>query len=324
MAWWVARIAVSANAWGPQAMRDSSSALRGRRRGPAGATRTRRRREEIPVALGGHDVACAWPHLARPWQCRCCHRTAARRSALSYGRCPGSAVRRWARSAAAAAVTGEGAGGGHYLLLTGNVVWRWRCGANACVRAHNLTRQCPGRAAGFLVQARQRLLLGLHPRRGCRLMQRLFLNLAGPCRSDSTVRCRQRRRLPRRRPARGGSRWVEWPRRAQRASSLLGSRSCARGSVRGRRMLLLLLLLQSRLPPHRRPNGDGCTASSRRRRELSGGGALGPSATAGGGGRGRASALAQCACMAFFCVRRDIVRRGIRSKKDYHRSERGF
>ena len=163
MAWWVARVTLSANAWGPQALRDSTSAPRGRRRGPAGAARTRRLREEIPVALGGHDVTCAWPHLARPWQCRCCHRTAARRSALCYTRCPGSAVRRWARSTAAAAATGEGAGGGHYLLLTGNVVWCWRCGANACVRAHNLAKQCPGRAGGFLVHARQRLLLGLHP-----------------------------------------------------------------------------------------------------------------------------------------------------------------
>ena len=163
MAWWVARVTLSANAWGPQALRDSSSAPKGLRRGPAGAARMRRLREVIPVALGGHDVTCAWPHLARPWQCRCCHRTAAKLSALCYSRCPGSAVRRWARMAAAAAATGEGAGGGHYLLLTDNVVWCWRCGANACVRAHNLVKQCPGRAGGFLVQARQRLLLGLHP-----------------------------------------------------------------------------------------------------------------------------------------------------------------
>jgi len=38
-----------------------------------------------------------------------------------------------------------------------------KCGANACARAHHLARPCPGTCRGFLVQARQRLLLGLHP-----------------------------------------------------------------------------------------------------------------------------------------------------------------
>ncbi len=65
--------------------------------------------------------------------------------------------------AAAAASTGESTGGGHRLLLTGSVVWCWRCGANAGGRAHYLAKPCPGRAVGFLGQARQRLLLGLHP-----------------------------------------------------------------------------------------------------------------------------------------------------------------
>ena len=163
MAWWVARVTLAANNWGPRALRDSDSAPRGRRRGAAPAPRVRRPREEVPVALGGHDIACAWRHLARPWQCRTCHRTAAKRSGLCFTRCSGSAARRWARMAAGAAASGVGAGGGHHLLLTGNVVWCWRCGANACVRARGLVRQCPGRADGFRAQARQRLLLGLHP-----------------------------------------------------------------------------------------------------------------------------------------------------------------
>jgi hypothetical protein len=49
------------------------------------------------------------------------------------------------------------------MLLTGTVAWCWKCGANACIRARNLVRPCPGRPRGFLVHARQRLLLGLHP-----------------------------------------------------------------------------------------------------------------------------------------------------------------
>ena len=63
----------------------------------------------------------------------------------------------------AAAASGEGAGGGHCVLLTGTVAWCRRCGASACVQARNLTRPCPGQARGFLAHARQRLLLGLHP-----------------------------------------------------------------------------------------------------------------------------------------------------------------
>ena len=144
-------------------MRDSVSAPRGRGHRPASAARTRRPREVIPAALGGHDITCAWQHLSRPWQCRVCHRTAAKRAALCYTRCPGSAALRWARLAATAAASGEGAGGGHYMLLTDTVAWCWRCWASACARVRCLARPCLGRPRGFLVQARQRLLLGLHP-----------------------------------------------------------------------------------------------------------------------------------------------------------------
>ena len=163
MAWWVARVTLNANACGPSALRDADSAPRGRRRRRPGGGRARRRSEEIPVALGGHDASCQWELLARPWQCRTCHRSAATRMALCRSRCPGSAVLRWARLASVAAPSGESAGRGHCLLLTGTVAWCWACGANACVRAQNLTKPCPGRTLGFLAHARQRLLLGLHP-----------------------------------------------------------------------------------------------------------------------------------------------------------------
>ncbi len=54
-------------------------------------------------------------------------------------------------------------GGSHALVLTNHMVWCWRCGACACVRARLLTQDCPGKAAGWMAQARQRMLLGLHP-----------------------------------------------------------------------------------------------------------------------------------------------------------------
>ena len=163
MAWWVAWVTLASNAWGPLALRDSDSAPVGRPRKPAGAARAPRIREEIPAALGGHDLTCVRQHLARPWQCRVCHRTSAMREALCFSRCPGSAVLRWARLAAAAGAMGECVGGGHHLLLTGTLAWCWRCGAYACVHARNLAKPCPGRPCTFLAQARQRLLLGLHP-----------------------------------------------------------------------------------------------------------------------------------------------------------------
>ena len=101
--------------------------------------------------------------MAKPWQCKVCHRTAAKRATLIYGRCPGSAARRWAQVAEASAASGKGMGVGHALVMTDHIVWCWRCGASACVRARHLTQPCPGNATGWMAQARQRLLLGLHP-----------------------------------------------------------------------------------------------------------------------------------------------------------------
>ena len=111
--------------------------------------------------LGGHDIVGPVAHLARPWQCRCCHKTATKRAVLACSRCPGSAAKRWANASSAA--TGSSPGGGHCLLLTGTIVWCWKCGANACVRARHLALPCRGRPRGFLLQARQRLMIGLHP-----------------------------------------------------------------------------------------------------------------------------------------------------------------
>ena len=102
-------------------------------------------------------------HLGCRFHCRICRRSAKARASLCYSRCPGSAVQRWARAAALAAASGETAGSGHYLLMTGPVVWCWKCGAYACARAHLLSQPCPGIARGFRRQAWQRLLLGLHP-----------------------------------------------------------------------------------------------------------------------------------------------------------------
>ena len=163
MAWWVARVTVAANSWGSQALRDSDSAPRRGGRAQKRCKRSTRKQEEIPFALGGHDVLCLRDRLSKPWQCRACHRSSAKRSVLSCSKCPGSAVLRWARAADAAAASGTSTGGGHHLLLTGTVTWCWRCGAYACVKACNLVKPCTGRIRGFAATARQRLLLGLHP-----------------------------------------------------------------------------------------------------------------------------------------------------------------
>ena len=48
-------------------------------------------------------------------------------------------------------------------MLTGTMVWCWKCGGYACAWARLLAQLCPGRARGFRKQAWQRLLPGLHP-----------------------------------------------------------------------------------------------------------------------------------------------------------------
>jgi len=163
MAWWVARVTVAANAWGPLALRDTDSAPVARWHRPAGARRARRRAEAIPCEFGGHDIRREEDVLKRQWHCRVCHRSAATRTSLARSRCQGSAAVRWARVAALAAADGNPLGGGHCLLMTGPVVWCWKCGANACVRPRHLLQPCVGKVRGFLTQARRRLLLGLHP-----------------------------------------------------------------------------------------------------------------------------------------------------------------
>jgi len=94
-----------------------------------------------------------------------CRRTARQRKTLASSRCPGSAALRWAkRATTAAAEAVEGAvGRGHTLLLTGDIMWCFLCGASGNVMARHLARPCCGQAKGFLVYARRRLLLGLHP-----------------------------------------------------------------------------------------------------------------------------------------------------------------
>ena len=84
-----------------------------------------------------------------------------KRLATTY--CSDTAVKKWARANAGMAMAGEGLGVGHTLLLTGTIVWCWKCGANGCIRPVNLRQPCTGRLEKFQGQARQRLLMGLHP-----------------------------------------------------------------------------------------------------------------------------------------------------------------
>ena len=163
MARWVAAATLQANSWGEAKLRDSEgpSAARGRH-----CPRQKRRRPPRPVIgpmVGGHDFRRTGGALRRRWQCIVCHRTTNHPAHLTHQHCSGSVVCRWARQAAALADRGGGIGAGHTLLMTGTLVWCFRCGASACVRAHNLLKPCPRKTRGFLIQSRQRLLLGLHP-----------------------------------------------------------------------------------------------------------------------------------------------------------------
>ena len=71
-------------------------------------------------------------------------------------------MKRWA--AAAEAVGGHGiAGGGHIKLLTGTVVWCWRCGAYADRHAKLLAAPCRGVLRGMMRVSWKLLLENLHP-----------------------------------------------------------------------------------------------------------------------------------------------------------------
>jgi len=163
MAWWVARVTLEANQWGPDKLRDSDAAAR--RAGPRVPRRLRRRagRDEIPTALGGHTLVPANTPGSRRWMCTVCRRAAMHRPTLAVTRCRGSVALRWASRATAMADQKGVTDQAHCLLSTGQVSWCFHCGANACTKAVLLARPCPGRSEGFLAQARQRLLLGLHP-----------------------------------------------------------------------------------------------------------------------------------------------------------------
>lgn len=162
---WVAQVTVAANAWGPSRIRDSESAPR--RRGP-GAPRLRRPRppaEVLSPALGGHDIAFVGAECVRQWVCRVCHRSAERRMPFAARPCQGSAAARWAQQAVVAASTGAAYGKGHVLLLSDAITWCFCCGAYACAQARLLQKPCPGhvRTSQWRRNARQRLLMGLHP-----------------------------------------------------------------------------------------------------------------------------------------------------------------
>jgi len=163
MARWVAQVTLDANDWGTHHLRDSATAAR--KAGPAAPRRARRtpRREEVPATLGGHVLVPSALASSRRWSCSVCRRSAVHRSTLAVSRCRGSAVKRWAAQAEQLTGLRSNTGAQHELLLTGDVVWCFSCGANACSRAIALAKPCAGRAEGFHVQARQRLLLGLHP-----------------------------------------------------------------------------------------------------------------------------------------------------------------
>ena len=166
MARWLAQLTVAANQWGDSGARDSESAPRRRDSQRRQGRQLRPPPEQLPPVLGGHTVLFAGVQAHRKWVCGVCHRSSATRFPFAARRCPGSAVAAWARFARSA-TSGEVVGRGHTLMLTGPHVWCFDCGATACSRAVLLKKACPGAMRGaqckWRMQARQRLLLGLHP-----------------------------------------------------------------------------------------------------------------------------------------------------------------
>ena len=106
-------------------------------------------------------------HARQQWVCGVCHQSASAHMPFATRRCPGSAAVPWARATHTAAARGDSFDSGHTLMLTGPHVWCFCCGANACARTVLLKRPCPrgihGPQSSWRRQARQRLLLGLHP-----------------------------------------------------------------------------------------------------------------------------------------------------------------
>ena len=157
----MAELTLAANNWGPQSLRDSESAPAGYQRKLQHKTKVRPQCGEIPLALGGHDIVGPLQHLARPWQCRCCHKTALKRAKLACSRCPGSAVSRWDRAARVApqsaqqCVLEQSCGAGNavpmlvcapaswlHLALVGRVAFRCTRGSVCCLDC-TLVRECP-------------------------------------------------------------------------------------------------------------------------------------------------------------------------------------
>ena len=167
MARWLARITLAANSWGDAKARDSVDAPSRRRAERRQCKRARPPPEPLPPVLGGHTIVFAGAHAGRKWVCAVCHSSASTRMPFAARRCPGSSAAPWVRCTRSAAVRGKTVGRGHTLLLTGPHVWCFDCGATACARTVLLKKPCPGSMRGpqskWRMQARQRLLLGLHP-----------------------------------------------------------------------------------------------------------------------------------------------------------------
>ena len=98
----------------------------------------------------------------RGWRCLLCASTSRLRKGLVFARCPGSVVHRWAQAAEALSCTGT-VGGGHVRMLTGDIVWCFRCGAYADRHARRLAFTCRGVLAGSMKICWQRLLINTHP-----------------------------------------------------------------------------------------------------------------------------------------------------------------
>ena len=102
------------------------------------------------------------------WRCTVCRVRSAKWNSFAPSRCGGSAAEKWAQKAVEAANDGEKAGGGHYRMLSGHVMWCRRCGCYGDDRAKGLTDWCKGKptdkSGGGRAEQLSYLLAGRHPR----------------------------------------------------------------------------------------------------------------------------------------------------------------
>lgn len=132
--------------------------------------KTRIRKDDRPVQLGGHTLQPTGAGLRTAWRCSCCKPSSASWPKLAQQMCKGSAVSRWADEAARRASAGVAIGNGHSTVLSGELAWCIECGNYANVKSFGPSKPCKGapnmRSNGGMAGQLKKLQRGRHLRTG--------------------------------------------------------------------------------------------------------------------------------------------------------------